>query len=355
MNDFNPLVFSGVQPTGNLHLGNYLGAIRKFVALQQSHNCIYCVVDLHAITTWQDPTELMTSTREVTAAFLASGIDAKKHIVFNQSRVHQHSELAWIFNCIARMGWLSRMTQFKEKAGKDRENASVGLFSYPTLMAADILAYRATHVPVGDDQKQHLELTRDIAQKFNNDFSERIAELGVGVEMQVGDERVNGYFPLTEPLIEGPATRIMSLRDGSKKMSKSDPSDLSRINLTDDADLISKKIRKARTDPEALPSEPAGLEGRPEADNLVGIFAALNDISKEDVLAEHGGWQFSQFKPALADLAVEKLAPIAAEMRRISGDADYVDSVLSDGGARAGEIAERTLKDVRSIAGLLQG
>lgn len=355
MNDFNPLVFSGVQPTGNLHLGNYLGAIRKFVALQESHNCIYCVVDLHAITTWQDPAELMTSTREVTAAFLASGIDAKKHIVFNQSRVHQHSELAWIFNCVARMGWLNRMTQFKEKAGKDRENASVGLFSYPTLMAADILAYRATHVPVGDDQKQHLELTRDIAQKFNNDFSDRIAELGVGVEMQVGDERVNGYFPLTEPLIEGPATRIMSLRDGSKKMSKSDPSDLSRINLTDDADLISKKIRKARTDPDALPSEPAGLEGRPEADNLVGIFAALNDVSKQDVLAEHGGWQFSQFKPALADLAVEKLAPIAAEMRRISGDPAYVDSVLSDGGARAGKIAEKTLSDVRNIAGLLQG
>ena len=254
MSSFKPLVFSGVQPTGNLHLGNYLCAIRRFVQLQDTHDCIYCVVDLHAITVWQDPSELMKATREVTAAFLAAGIDPKKNIVFNQSRVVQHAELAWIFNCIARMGWLNRMTQFKEKAGKDRENASVGLFAYPTLMAADILVYRATHVPVGDDQKQHLELTRDIAQKFNNDFSGRIAELGIGIEMKVGDETVNGFFPVTEPLIGGPAPRVMSLRDGSKKMSKSDPSDLSRINLTDDEETIARKIRKAKTDPDGLPS-----------------------------------------------------------------------------------------------------
>ncbi len=355
MTAFKPLVFSGVQPTGNLHLGNYLGAIRKFVALQESHDCIYCVVDLHAITVWQDPVELMKSTREVTAAFLAAGIDPKKHIVFNQSRVVQHAELAWIFNCVARMGWLNRMTQFKEKAGKDRENASVGLFTYPNLMAADILAYRATHVPVGDDQKQHLELSRDIAQKFNNDYSRRIADLGLGVEMMVGEERINGYFPLTEPLIEGPATRVMSLRDGSKKMSKSEHSDLSRINLTDDADAIAKKIRKAKTDPDALPSERAGLAGRAEADNLVGIYAALSDTTKDEVLREFGGRQFSEFKPALADLAVAKLAPIAMEMRRISADKAYVDSVLRDGGERAGKIAAATLKDVHEIVGLLQG
>jgi tryptophanyl-tRNA synthetase len=353
MSSFKPLVFSGVQPTGNLHLGNYLGAIRRFVQLQESHDCIYCVVDLHAITVWQEPVELMRATREVTAAFLAAGIDAKKHIVFNQSRVVQHSELAWIFNCVARMGWLNRMTQFKEKAGKDRENASVGLFAYPTLMAADILVYRATHVPVGDDQKQHLELTRDIAQKFNNDFSGRIAELGAGVEMKVGEETVHGFFPLAEPLIEGPAPRVMSLRDGLKKMSKSDPSDLSRINLTDDAETISKKIRKAKTDPDGLPSEPDGLKGRPEAENLVVLYAALAETSKEKVLAEFGGKQFSEFKPALADLAVEKLAPIAGEMRRISADQAYVDSVLRDGGERAGTLAEATMKTVREIVGLL--
>jgi len=354
MSSFKPLVFSGVQPTGNLHLGNYLGAIKRFVALQDSHDCIYCVVDLHAITVRQEPAELMQATREVTAAFLASGIDPKKHIVFNQSRVPQHAELAWIFNCVARMGWLNRMTQFKEKAGKDRENASVGLFAYPTLMAADILAYRATHVPVGEDQKQHLELTRDIAQKFNNDFSDRIAELGVGVEMQVGEETVNGFFPMTEPLIEGPAPRVMSLRDGSKKMSKSDPSDLSRINLTDDADTISKKIRKARTDPQPLPADVDGLAERPEADNLVTIYAALAETSKEAVMADFGGRQFSDFKPALADLAVEKLAPIAGEMRRISGDHAYVDSVLRDGGERAEAIAEGTMKVARRIIGLLR-
>jgi tryptophanyl-tRNA synthetase len=248
---------------------------------------------------------------------------------------------------------MNRMTQFKDKAGKDRENASLGLLAYPSLMAADILVYRATHVPVGDDQKQHLELTRDIAQKFNNDFSTRIAELGVGVEMKVGEETVDGFFPITEPVIGGPAARIMSLRDGSKKMSKSDPSDLSRINLTDDADAISKKIKKAKTDPEALPGEVAGLEGRPEAENLVGIYAGLADTSKEAVLAEFGGKQFSEFKPALADLAVEKLAPIAGEMRRISADPAYVDSVLRDGGERAGVKAEATMKTVREIVGLL--
>ncbi|WP_192255688.1 tryptophan--tRNA ligase [Mesorhizobium silamurunense] len=354
MSAFKPLVFSGVQPTGNLHLGNYLGAIKKFVALQEQSDCIYCVVDLHSLTAQLVHQDLGDQTRSITAAFLASGIDPKKHIVFNQSRVMQHAELAWIFNCVARIGWMYRMTQFKDKAGKDRENASLGLLAYPSLMAADILLYRATHVPVGEDQKQHLELTRDIAQKFNNDFSERIAALGVGVEMQVGEETVNGYFPITEPVIGGPAARIMSLRDGSKKMSKSDPSDLSRINLTDDADTISKKIRKAKTDPEALPSEVDGLESRPEAENLVGIYAGLAEISKADVLKEYGGQQFSVFKPALADLAVEKLAPIASEMRRIEGDRAYVDAVLKDGGERARAIAEGTMKTVRDIIGLLQ-
>lgn len=354
MSAFKPLVFSGVQPTGNLHLGNYLGAIKKFVALQETSDCIYCVVDLHSLTAQLVYDDLADQTRSITAAFLASGIDPKKHIVFNQSRVMQHAELAWIFNCVARIGWMNKMTQFKDKAGKDRENASLGLLAYPSLMAADILLYRATHVPVGEDQKQHLELTRDIAQKFNNDFSNRIAGLGVGVAMQVGEETVNGFFPITEPVIGGPAARIMSLRDGSKKMSKSDPSDLSRINLTDDADTISKKIRKAKTDPEALPSEVDGLESRPEAENLVGIYAGLAEMSKADVLKEFGGQQFSVFKPALADLAVEKLAPIAGEMRRIEGDRAYVDAVLRDGGERAGVLAEATMKTVRDIVGLLQ-
>src|SRR4026209_2841695 len=280
---FKERVFSGVQPTGNLHLGNYLGAITKFVALQDRYDCIYCVVDLHAVTVWQDPTELPKAIREVTAAFLACGIDPKKHIIFNQSQVAEHAELAWVFNCVARLGWLNRMTQFKEKAGKDRENVSVGLYAYPTLMAADILLYRATHVPVGEDQKQHLELTRDIAQKFNNDWRESIAEHGHG----------DAFFPITEPIIQGPATRIMSLRDGSKKMSKSDPSDYSRINLTDDADTIAQKIRKAKTDPEPLPAEAKGLGGRPEAENLVAIFAALMDTDVDSVLREHGGSQFS--------------------------------------------------------------
>src|SRR5499426_1602798 len=290
---FKERVFSGVQPTGNLHLGNYLGAITKFVALQERYDCIYCVVDLHAITTWQEPTELPKATREVTAAFLACGIDPKKHIVFNQSQVAEHAELAWVFNCVARLGWLNRMTQFKEKVGKDRENASVGLYAYPNLMAADILVYRATHVPVGEDQKQHVELARDIAQKFNNDFAESIARAGVADGV---------FFPPPEPVIMGPATRVMSLRDGTKKMSKSDASDMSRINMTDDADSIARKIQKAKTDPEPLPSEEAGLETRPEADNLVGIYAALADKAKGEVLKEFGGAQFSTFKKALAEL-----------------------------------------------------
>lgn len=353
MSAFKPLVFSGVQPTGNLHLGNYLGAIKKFVALQDTSDCIYCVVDLHSLTAQLVHQDLADQTRSITAAFLASGIDPKKHIVFNQSRVMQHAELAWIFNCVARIGWMNKMTQFKDKAGKDRENASLGLLAYPSLMAADILLYRATHVPVGEDQKQHLELTRDVAQKFNNDFSSRIADLGIGVEMQMGEETVNGYFPITEPIIGGPAARIMSLRDGSKKMSKSDPSDLSRINLTDDIDTISKKIKKAKTDPEALPSELDGLKERPEAENLVGIYAGLADISKEEVLRQFAGQQFSVFKPALADLAVEKLAPIAGEMRRLMADPGHIDAVLRDGGERARAIAETTMKDVRSIIGLL--
>jgi tryptophanyl-tRNA synthetase len=353
MSSFHPRVFSGVQPTGNLTLGNYLGAIKKFVALQDQMDCIYCVVDLHAITLPQDPKELMASTRAVTAAFLASGIDPVKHIVFNQSQVHQHAELAWVFNCVARLGWLNRMTQFKDKAGKDREQASVGLYAYPNLMAADMMIYRATHVPVGDDQKQHVELTRDIAQKFNNDFSARIAELSVGIETMVGKEKVNAFFPLIEPIIGGPAARVMSLRDGTKKMSKSDPSDMSRINLTDDADTITKKIRKAVSDPLPLPESVDGLKDRAEADNLVGLYAALSDTTKEAVLRDFGGRNFSEFKPALAELAVAKLEPIASQMRRISADSSYVDGVLRDGAAKASVIAEATMKDVRQIVGLL--
>ncbi len=353
MSKIEERVFSGIQPTGNLHLGNYLGAIKRFVPLQNEYNCIYCVVDLHAITVWQDPAEMAANIREVTAAYLASGIDPKKHIVFNQSQVAEHAELAWVFNCIARMGWLSRMTQFKEKAGKDREKASVGLFSYPTLMASDILTYRATHVPVGEDQKQHLELTRDIAQKFNNDFSDRIKELSLGEPMQVGDETVQGYFPITEPLIGGPAARVMSLRDGSKKMSKSDPSDLSRIVMTDDADAIAKKIRKAKTDADPLPETVEDLEGRPEADNLVGIYAALTDTDKASVLAEYAGAQFGTFKPALADVAVEKIAPIADEMRRLQSDPTEIDAVLKNGSDRAREIAYQTLCDVKEIVGFV--
>ena len=333
---FKELVFSGVQPTGNLHLGNYLGAIKRFVELQDRYDCIYCVVDLHAITTWQDPAELPRMIREVTAAFIACGIDPKKHIVFNQSQVAEHAELAWVFNCVARLGWLNRMTQFKEKAGKDRENASVGLYAYPNLMAADILVYRATHVPVGEDQKQHLELSRDIAQKFNNDYAASIHAHGFGAT----------FFPLPEPVITGEATRVMSLRDGSKKMSKSDSSDQSRINLTDDADAIALKIRRAKTDPHPLPSEEKGLEGRPEADNLVGIYAALADTTRAAVLSQYGNAQFSTFKSALVDLAVVKLGPIGAEMKRLVADPLSIDAILSDGAVRAQKIACETMKAV---------
>ena len=344
MTHFRPLVFSGVQPTGNLHLGNYLGAITKFVALQESHDCIYCVVDLHAITVPQDPLSLRQSIREVTAAFLACGIDPKKHIVFNQSQVPEHAELAWVFNCVARLGWLNRMTQFKEKAGKDRENASVGLYAYPALMAADILVYRATHVPVGEDQKQHLELARDIAQKFNNDLASSIATEGFG----------DAFFPLPEPIIQGPATRVMSLRDGTKKMSKSDASDYSRINLNDEADAIAQKVRKAKTDPEPLPSEEAGLKDRPEADNLVGIYAALSDQTKAHVLQEFGGSQFSTFKSALVDLSVTKLGPIGSEMKKLMNDHAYIDAVLADGSDRARAQACETMKAVKAILGFVQ-
>ncbi|HEX2538803.1 MAG TPA: tryptophan--tRNA ligase [Pseudolabrys sp.] len=341
---FKERVFSGVQPTGNLHLGNYLGAITKFVALQDKYDCIYCVVDMHAITVWQEPAELMHATREVTAAFLACGIDPKKHIVFNQSQVAEHAELAWVFNCVARLGWLNRMTQFKEKAGKDRENVSVGLYAYPNLMAADILVYRATHVPVGEDQKQHLELSRDIAMKFNNDYGAAIASHGYG----------DAFFPLPEPIIQGPATRVMSLRDGSRKMSKSEPSDYSRINLTDDADAIAQKIRKAKTDPEPLPSEEKGLDTRPEADNLVGIYAALNNTTKAAVLGEFGGAQFSTFKSALVDLSVAKLGPIGAEMKKLVKDPVYIDGILAEGSDRARVIAADTMKAVKDIVGFVR-
>jgi len=328
-------VFSGAQPTGNLHLGNYLGAIRNWVALQKDFECIFCVVDMHAITVWQDPKELRSNIRELAASMIASGIDPEKHVLFNQSQVSAHAELAWIFNCVARIGWLNRMTQFKEKAGKHRENASLGLYAYPSLMAADILAYKATHVPVGEDQKQHLELARDIALKFNNDYE------------------VEGFFPQPEPLILGPATRVMSLRDGSKKMSKSDPSEMARINMTDDADTLSKKIRKAKTDPEPLPSEAAGLEGRPEAKNLITIFAALTDSTVDAVLAEHGGTQFSGFKQSLTDVVVTKLAPITEEMARLNNDNAYIDAVLAKGAERANAIAQPILREVKETVGFL--
>ncbi|HEY9215298.1 MAG TPA: tryptophan--tRNA ligase [Ancylobacter sp.] len=342
--EFQQRVFSGVQPTGNLHLGNYLGAVKRFVEMQDSYDCIYCVVDMHAITTWQDPAELKRAIREVTAAFIASGIDPTRHIVFNQSQVSGHAELAWVFNCVARLGWLNRMTQFKEKAGKDRENASVGLYAYPNLMAADILLYRATHVPVGEDQKQHLELARDIAQKFNNDFGPSITEQGLG----------EAFFPLPEPLIGGPAARVMSLRDGAKKMSKSDPSDLSRINLTDDADAVASKVRRAKTDPEPLPSEAEGLKGRPEAENLVGIYAALANVTKAEVLTQFGGGQFSTFKGALVDLAVAKLGPIGAEMKRLVADPAYIDAILRDGAGRARVLADATMAQVKDIVGFVR-
>jgi tryptophanyl-tRNA synthetase len=332
---FEPRVFSGVQPSGQLTLGNYLGAIRNFVPLQDTHTCMYCMVDLHAITVWQDPEELARATRHVAAAFIASGLDPAKSALFNQSQVAEHTQLAWVFNCVARLGWLNRMTQFKEKAGKDREKASVGLYAYPTLMAADILLYKATAVPVGEDQKQHLELTRDIAQKFNNDWGKEV-------------------FPLTDPLILGDATRVMSLRDGTKKMSKSDPSDLSRINMSDDRDTIAKKFKKAKTDPEPLPETVEGLEGRPEADNLVGIYGALAGITKAEVIAQFGGQGFGAFKPALADIAVEKLGPIRDEMVRIERNQAALDAVLRDGAERAREIAVPVLDEVYDVLGLVR-
>ncbi|MGB6389381.1 MAG: tryptophan--tRNA ligase, partial [Methyloceanibacter sp.] len=312
--------------------------------LQDEHECLYCVVDLHAITLFQDPDELKHNTREVTAAFIASGIDPTRHIVFNQSQVSGHAELAWIFNCVARLGWLNRMTQFKEKAGKDREAASAGLYVYPNLMAADILLYHATHVPVGEDQKQHLELARDIAQKFNNDFAKTIARTGYE----------DGFFPLPEPLITGPATRVMNLRDGTKKMSKSDESDMTRINLTDDADTIAKKIRKAKTDPEPLPSETKGLEARPEADNLVGIYAALAATDRQAVLRDFGDASFSKFKESLAELATAKLVPIGSEIRRLMADPVEIDRILDDGARRAHAIADPILAMTKDIVGFIR-
>lgn len=347
MATFHQRVFSGMQPTSTLHLGNYLGALTNWVAMQETHECIYCVVDMHAITVWQNPDDLTRAIREVTAAYVAAGVDPKRSIIFNQSQVSQHAELAWVFNCVARLGWLNRMTQFKEKAGKDRENASIGLYAYPALMAADILLYKATHVPVGEDQKQHLELARDIAQKFNNDFGAQIAERGLGT----GEL---GFFPQPEPMIQGPAPRVMSLRDGTKKMSKSDASDNSRINLTDDAETIAQKIRKAKTDPDALPSEEKGLEGRPEAENLVGIYAGLNGQTKAQVLAQFGGGQFSGFKAALVDLAVAKLAPIAGEMRRLLADVSHIDGILGAGAERAEAIAAPIMRDVKDIVGFVR-
>lgn len=326
-------VFSGVQPTGKLHLGNYLGALKKFVDLQTEHDCLFCVVDLHAITVPQEPGALKDQTRQIAAAFLAAGLDPKKAIIFAQSSVLAHAELCWYFNCVARMGWLERMTQFKEKAGKDKERASVGLFDYPVLQAADILAYKATHVPVGEDQKQHLELSRDIADKFNRDFD------------------APGFFPQPEPLIKGPGARIMSLKDGSKKMSKSDPSDLSRINLTDDADLMAKKIKKAKSDPDPLPDNVDALNGRPEADNLVGIYAALAGQTKQEVLDRFGGEGFGVFKPALSEVVVESLSPITSRYNEILADPTELDAVLKDGAERAQAIAAPVMAEVREKIG----
>ena len=332
---FTPRVFSGIQPSGDLHLGNYLGALKRFAdAQEQGVQSIYCMVDLHAITVPQKPEDLKRSTRELCAGFIASGIDPEKSILIKQSQVPEHAQLAWIFNCVARMGWMGRMTQWKDKAGKNAEAASLGLFAYPALMAADILIYHATHVPVGEDQKQHLELTRDIAAKFNHDY---------GVD----------FFPLTEPVIEGAATRVMSLRDGSKKMSKSDPSPASRINLTDDADTIAKKFRKAKTDPDALPSEAEGLKDRPEARNLVNIYAALSDQTIDQVLAEVGGQQFGTFKPALAELAVSKMGPITAEMQRLMADEPEIDRILARGAEQAREITTPILKRTYEIVGMV--
>jgi tryptophanyl-tRNA synthetase len=333
---FTPRVFSGIQPTNHLQLGNYLGAVKRFVEMQDKGiETIYCIVDLHAITVWQDPGDLRNATRELAAGYIASGLDPKRSILFNQSQVAAHAELGWIFNCVARMGWMNRMTQWKDKAGKDAEKASLGLFAYPSLMAADILLYHATHVPVGEDQKQHVELTRDIAAKFNHDY---------GVD----------FFPITEPVIEGAATRVMSLRDGTKKMSKSDPSDASRINLTDDADTIAQKFRKAKTDAEPLPDSLDGLKDRPEARNLVNIYAALADTSPAAVIGEFAGKGFGAFKPALADLAVAKLSPLAAEMQRLMADPAEIDRILGDGADRADAIARPILDQVHDITGMVR-
>jgi tryptophanyl-tRNA synthetase len=328
-------IFSGIQPTGNLHLGNYLGAIRNWVALQRDYECIFCIVDLHALTLPQDPAELMASTREVTAAYIAAGIDPERCIIFNQSMVSAHAELAWLLACLTPLGWLNRMTQFKEKAGKQRDLAGLGLYAYPVLMAADILVYKATHVPVGEDQKQHLELARDIAGAFNRRYQRQ-------------------FFPLPEPQIFGTATRVMSLRDGTKKMSKSDSSDYSRINMTDDADAIALKIRRAKTDPEPLPAAISDLERRPEADNLIGIYAALSGLSREAALGRFAGQNFSSFKDALSELAVAELGRIGWEMRRLTADSAYIDGVLHRGAERAGAIAYPVLREVQAISGLLR-
>ena len=331
------LVFSGVQPTGNLHLGNYLGAVKRFVELQDANSmCIYCLVDLHAITNWQDPKELRKNTIEVTAAFLACGLRQENSIIFNQSQVSTHTELAWIFNCVARIGWLNRMTQFKEKAGKNRENASLGLYCYPTLMAADILAYHATHVPVGEDQKQHLELTRDIAMKFNNDF------------------HTPGFFPIPEPIIEGTATRIMSLRDGTKKMSKSEASEMSRINLTDDSDSIRKKIQKAKTDPFEIPSEKEELVNRPEAENLLGIYATLADQSIEKTLEQFSGSDFKKLKDDLSDILISELDPINKEIKKLLNEETYIIEILRMGSEKADDISQPILQKTREIVGFLK-
>jgi len=328
-------VFSGIQPTGIPTLGNYLGAIRNWVRLQNDHACIYCVVDLHAITAWQDPKTLHQQTLEMTAVLLACGIDPSRHILFTQSAVRAHVQLAWIFNCVARIGWLNRMTQFKDKAGKDRENASSGLYVYPNLMAADIHAYHATRVPVGDDQRQHLELANDIAKKFNHDYEV-------------------DFFPNIEPLVLGPAARVMSLRDGFKKMSKSDPSDQSRININDDADTIALKIRRAKTDPLPLPTETSGLADRPEARNLVGIYAALMDSDHATILAEHGGKGFGPFKSALIELLVEKLSPIASETRRRLDDPGSIVSVLRAGAEQAAAIADPIVAEAERLVGFVR-
>jgi len=326
-------VVSGIQASGSLHLGNYLGALKKFIPLQEQMECFIFVADLHAITAWQDPAVLTAQTREIAAAYLAAGLDPKKATIFPQSAVAGHVELAWVFNCVARIGWLDRMTQFKDKAGKHKERESVGLYTYPVLQAADILLYKATHVPVGEDQKQHLELTRDIAAKFNHDFE------------------VPGFFPLIEPVIEGPGARVMSLRDGSVKMSKSDPSDNARINLLDDKDTIVQKVRKARTDAELLPEAVEGLAGRAEADNLVGLYAALAGTSKAAVLGEFAGQGFGAFKPKLADLMAEVVAPIGDEMRRLMNDPAEIDRVFLAGAERAREVSEPVVEEVKKIVG----